>query len=279
MARGISINVGLNEVDPAGYFGWNVKLRGCENDARAMSRIAERQGYAPTLILTQEATSARVFRELALAARSLADGDTLLLTFSGHGSQIDDVTGDEPDLKDEVWLLFDRFILDDEMYNALAQFRVGVRILVVLDSCHSGTAVHFLKLLAEAPSLSERLGLRAELGDHLMPPEIAAEVFDRHRTLFEGLQWANMRGEGFRPSASVILLAASQDNQTAKDGEPNSRFTEKLLEVWDGGEFRGDHASFFQRIVSLMPPIQTPQMTLLGPADRAFLKQRPFTVN
>ena len=39
-----------------------------------------------------------------------------LLTYSGHGGQINDVNNDEPDGLDETWALYDRELVDDELY-------------------------------------------------------------------------------------------------------------------------------------------------------------------
>jgi len=38
-----------------------------------------------------------------LAAKALAAGDLFFMTYSGHGGQVPDVSGDEPDKKDETW--------------------------------------------------------------------------------------------------------------------------------------------------------------------------------
>ena len=40
MAKGISLNIGLNSVDPNHYGGWDGQLAGCENDANDMAEIA-----------------------------------------------------------------------------------------------------------------------------------------------------------------------------------------------------------------------------------------------
>ena len=45
----------------------------------------------------------------------------------------------ETDGFDESWVTYSGFLLDDELYAAYAGFKEGVRILVVSDSCHSGT--------------------------------------------------------------------------------------------------------------------------------------------
>src|SRR6266404_4127827 len=100
MSKGISINIGLNSVDPGHYQGWDGKLRACENDARDMNAIAATLGYESTLILTKDATADRVIKELALAARNLEPGATLFLSYSGHGGQVPDSNGDEDDATD-----------------------------------------------------------------------------------------------------------------------------------------------------------------------------------
>jgi len=40
---------------------------------------------------------------------------------------------------DETWVLYDRQLVDDELYKIWSKFKPGVRILVLSDSCHSGT--------------------------------------------------------------------------------------------------------------------------------------------
>lgn len=71
MANGISIHIGLNSVDPAQYAGWDGKLAACEFDAKDMQALADKQGYKTTLLLTKDATSARVIEAISAAAQTL----------------------------------------------------------------------------------------------------------------------------------------------------------------------------------------------------------------
>ncbi len=154
MPRGLSIHIGLNHVDPNAYSGWDGALSGCINDARDMRAIADGLQYRSTLLLDAEATASRVIGEIGQAAGQLAAGDSLLLTYSGHGGQFDDVNGDEADALDETWVLWDRQLQDDELYALWSRFAAGVRIFVLSDSCHSGT---MLRMVAAYRDLSEQL--------------------------------------------------------------------------------------------------------------------------
>src|SRR5262245_37245617 len=104
MARGISIHIGLNIVDPTCYNGWDGQLSGCLNDALDMQAIANSLGYSSSLITDGQATAANVVRAIGQAAQQLNPDDILLLTYSGHGGQVQDANGDEPDGFDETWV-------------------------------------------------------------------------------------------------------------------------------------------------------------------------------
>jgi peptidoglycan hydrolase-like protein with peptidoglycan-binding domain len=144
MATGMSIHIGLNHVDASAYNGWDGALSGCINDARDMQSIASSLGYQSLLLTDSQATSSRVISEIGQASQALNAGDILLLSYSGHGGQVDDVNGDEPDAMDETWVLWDRQLIDDELYSLWSQFASGVRIFMLSDSCHSGTVLRML---------------------------------------------------------------------------------------------------------------------------------------
>lgn len=141
MAKGISIHVGINRVDPV-LFPSAQALQGCENDAQKMFEVAQSRGFIAEPILGERANFDTVQTAILKAAQQLQSGDVFLFTFAGHGSRRSDVDGDEADFQDETILLFDRILIDDFLRRALwSQFRPGVRIVGVADSCHSGTAL------------------------------------------------------------------------------------------------------------------------------------------
>ena len=141
MAKGISLHIGLNYVDPDAYGGWDGALAGCVNDANDMKAVAASRNFSTTILTNAEATSAKVISEISNAAKALQSGDIFFISYSGHGGQIPDEEGNESDGFDETWVLYDREVIDNELYRLWSQFKTGVRIIVISDSCHSGTIV------------------------------------------------------------------------------------------------------------------------------------------
>lgn len=292
-ARALSLHIGLNTVSAAAYEGWTGPLAACENDANDLAALARKQGMQPTVLLTKKATRVSTLRQLRSAAKTLRKGDLFFLTFSGHGGQVRDVTGDEADKQDETWCLYDSQLIDDELYFELSRFAAGVRVLVLSDSCHSGTVTR-----ARLPETAGAFGARSKM----MPPEVGRRVYAQHQRFYDKLQsdlaqsagktevadpdavLSNLSVTSGRVNAivrkfkaAVILISGCQDNQTSMDGDHNGAFTGQLLQVWNLGAYTGSYAAFHAAIRAGLPSTQTPNLYLLGDVGR-FVAQRPFTV-
>jgi metacaspase-1 len=289
-SRAMSLHIGLNNVSPKHYEGWSGPLAACEFDANDMEAIAKSQGFAAKKLLTKAGTRKAVLAGIRAAAKALKKGDRFLLTYSGHGGQVADSSGDEADKQDETWCLFDGQLIDDELYFELSKFAAGVRILVLSDSCHSGTVT---RARPEPPPP----GMRAKL----MPADVGLRVYEKHASFYDGLQNAVAKAAGKAPladpdavlatlsvqsdriqsiakkfKAAAILISGCQDNQVSLDGDHNGAFTGQLRRIWNNGKFAGNHAQFHAQIVAGMPAAQTPNLFLLGPAG-AFAAERPFS--
>lgn len=290
--KAMSLHLGLNAVSAAAYGGWTGPLAACEFDARDMAAIATMKGMKSTVLLTRKATRANALAAMRAAAGALAAGDLFFLSYSGHGGQVPDVTGEEIDKKDETWCLYDGQLIDDELYAELARFASGVRVLVLSDSCHSGTVTREVPQMTDFP---------ANQRPKLMPEAIAMRTYREHQSFYDKLQRDVAKAAGNdrlvdpdtalaqvaasgrlsaivkRFRARVILISGCQDNQTSMDGDHNGAFTEQLLKVWNNGAFNGNYASFHARIRARLPPTQSPNLFTLGATGR-FLTQKPFTV-
>jgi hypothetical protein len=287
----LSLHVGLNAVDPKHYAGWAGELNACEFDARDMETIARSKSMKPTILLTKRATRKNVLAAIRAAAKRLRSGDFFFLSYSGHGGQVDDVTGEEADKLDETWCLYDAELIDDELYVELARFAKGVRVLVLSDSCHSGTVTR------AAPPRGEGRPGRPKM----MPPAVATRVYRAHQAFYDRLQLNVARAAGAGPTidpdealshvavggrrttiaakckSAVLLISGCQDNQTSMDGDHNGAFTEQLLRVWNHGKFSGNYARLHAQIKAGMDARQTPNLFTMGRAA-AFLRQSPFSV-
>jgi len=305
----MALAIGLNAVDPGHYDGWEGVLTGCEPDARDMSAIAQRQGLAVTTLLTSQATRNAVTAAIHDAATRLHAGDLFVLSYSGHGGQVPDRNGDEQDGLDETWCLFDGELIDDELYGALGEFPAGVRVLVLSDSCHSGTVVKMVRGDFENPPAERRLELhekyfkkalpiRVEPRDRsvrfasppppalqvfrAMPPVMAMQVYFKNKEFYDRIGAAAPRANATTIKCSVILISGCKDEQLSADLGTNGLFTQVLKSVWHDGAFSGDHTRFHAEIldgVRQYNPRQEPAyFKLYGDTDALsrFEHQKPY---
>lgn len=282
MAKGIALTVGLNSVDPEHYAGWAGELNACEYDANDLAAIAKSQEFEVDTLLTKAATRDAVRAKILDAAEKLVSGDIFMLSYSGHGGQVADVTGEERDAADETWCLYDGELIDDELYELWTKFKSAVRILVFSDSCHSGTVTRMARAMAtsELPSnFFEFLTGGGRPAWRFMPLDVANRVYRAHKSFYDNLQ-KSLKPKDFleKINVTVRLISGCQDNQLSSDGTFNGLFTAKLLQVWDNGSFEGNYIDFHELIVGLMPPYQTPNHFVIGSYDEVFEKQKPFTI-
>ena len=109
-----------------------------------------------TVLSNAEATRAGILSAIEDLQSRVKPGDIVVIHYSGHGQQIFDNNGDEIDDLDEAIVPYDALvrytsnykgenhIRDDELANIFAHFRNALgkngQLLVLLDSCHSGSA-------------------------------------------------------------------------------------------------------------------------------------------
>jgi len=282
MAKGKSLHIGLNQVDPDHYAGWRGDLEACEADATSMMEIAASCGYEPQSLMTREATRDEVSAAISKAAQQLEAGDIYMVSYAGHGGQVPDARGDaadEPDGLDETWCLYDGEMIDDELFQLWKKFSPGVRVLVFSDSCHSGTVIRLARNEIDLDASRRQLGAfgRHEARFRFIPPEYARRTYELNKEFYDQLK-RSVPPERGQPDARVRLISGCQDNQTSADGAFHGLFTEILLAVWNDGAFQGDYAAFVSEIRHRMPDSQKPNHFVIGPDNPAYDQQRPFTI-
>ncbi|MEL6733306.1 MAG: caspase family protein [Bacteroidota bacterium] len=103
MGKRYSLHVGLNNVDWRSYKAKVPELPTCEADAYAMANICEFAGVESLELLIGELALKQSFiNKMKNYAKLLKENDFLIITFSGHGTQLTDSSFDERDGKDEA---------------------------------------------------------------------------------------------------------------------------------------------------------------------------------
>lgn len=274
--KGYSLHIGLNKVNPAKYSGWSGPLTACEADADDMEAIAKSRGYSKiTKLLTTKATRAAVINTLNSYATQMKAGDILFVSYSGHGGQIPDYSGEEADNKDETWCLYDGQLIDDELKILWKKFAKGVRIFVLSDSCHSGTVTRDA-LVRDAHAT----GLGAP---RAMPAAIAIKTYRDNKGFYDSII-ATINDAGVQNvlmndiNPSVRLISGCQDNQLSYDGTFNGLFTGNLLKAWNNGAFNGNYTDFYGKIMTYMPNYQSPKHSVIGTPITGYGLEKPFTI-
>jgi metacaspase-1 len=275
--KGLSLHVGLNEISPDHYGGSNGRLEACVNDAEAMEKLATAQGFEVLAVLRDsQGTRQAVKDQFTQAAKTLKSGDIFLFTYSGHGSFVPDENGDETDKFDETWCLYDGMLIDDEVYQMWQEFAPGVRVLVLLDCCHSGTAIKDFVPAPVGGQAVKRPRLRA------LPLSIAKKTWMTNRDMYKAISDATAGSAASAaakdPACTVTLISGCQDNQVSIDDWPNGAFTAQVLAAWNNGAFQGTLGDFHAQIKAAMSSDQQPNLYTVGAVDLAFAGQRPFTV-
>jgi subtilisin family serine protease len=285
--KGYSLHIALNAVDPAKYNNWNGQLFGCENDAIIYQTVAEQAKFTSiTSLITKKATSVNVLGALKKAAADLEQGDLFLISYSGHGGTIADENGDEDDLQDETWCLYDRQLIDDELFEAFSAFKAGVRILMFSDSCHSGTVARFVP--GDSKELAEQMKREQEIEDtytrqgyhsRLVPKEIQPQI---NAAQDKVLKPVKEKPPVFKKNidAAVMLFAACQDSESARELGENGVFTATIKKIIKSGLFSdiNNYKDLYKKIKAVIPKVQSPNLFVYGKTASAFNTGFPFSI-
>ena len=145
-----ALSVGINE-----YPGTENDLRGCVNDAHDWSEVLRGQGFQTELLLDEQATLDKMRRRMEGVIDGAHYGDTVVITYSGHGTWLPDSGTDEPDGRDEALCPHDIMergpLSDDELFQIFTRRDRGVKLIFISDSCHSGSVSRFANFGGEAP--------------------------------------------------------------------------------------------------------------------------------
>jgi metacaspase-1 len=243
-------------------------LRGCLNDVDQVRGLIQSRLRFPdrgiSTLTDAAATTAAIVDRLHWLVEDASAGDTLLFHYSGHGSQVEDVHGDElDDNLDEIICPYDLDwtdpFTDDDLYQVVRRLPAGVNLTVFLDCCHSGTGLRELRGGAGPTACEPGARRRPRF---MEPPQGG----DRR------LRLRAMRRFGARAAQSgAILVAACRSDQVAADasigGDYHGAFTYYLCQALEESACASSYSALIQRVRRLLDENgfdQVPQLE--GPA-------------
>ncbi|KAG8745621.1 Ca(2+)-dependent cysteine protease [Ceratobasidium sp. 414] len=201
------------------YPGGSAPLNGCINDVFNIKRfLIDHFQYAEEdiRILTDsesshgevgeaESTRENIIQYIDWLVSDAEPDDSLFFHYSGHGSNQDDLDGDEYDGKDESICPTDYetagVLVDDELHELLVKpLPEGAGLTTLFDSCHSGSVL-------DLPWTYETTGAIKEPDDLQGEAEEEAAAIDAHQKRFK---WS---------PADVISLSGCRDSQTSADSQ------------------------------------------------------------
>lgn len=188
------------------------KLQGSLNDIETMRQVLiTRWGFPEgniRLLTDEQATREGMLTALNQFVHETGRNDTVYIHYSGHGSQVEDLNGDEPDDKlDETLVPQDGRtgtvpdITDDEL-DAIFGKLPTKNAFIVLDSCHSGTATRSIAFRTRSIPQDTRVDLYLHISE--------AQV--------------QTRGNIQLLPAQYVLMTGAASHQEALDGPVNGRF-------------------------------------------------------
>ncbi|MCC6410711.1 MAG: S8 family serine peptidase [Saprospiraceae bacterium] len=275
LVKAISLHIGINNVDPGYYKGHVPPLSGCISDMEKMEALAKTKGFSTQTMRNSEATREAILQFLVEQSGELDKNDILLITYAGHGAPIPDQDGDEADLHDESWVTYNGFLLDDELNRHFTLFKEGVRILVVSDSCHSGTMNRYLSAARSGLPMPRGSAQKARF----LPLDVVKKILNDNkqpaRALRLKMETARAKEEY---KAAILLLAACQDDQYAMETTNGGVFTNHLVELVSANGKTYNYNDCISTIREKMPVTQIPKLNPLGSAAERFADQLIFSI-
>lgn len=241
--------IGIND-----YPGTENDLRGCVNDAHDWTQALDNRGFVVNTLLDAAATKVAMVSAMTQTIAEAGEGGLVVFTYSGHGTWVPDLSGDEPDGRDEALCPWDiaegNALLDDEIEAIFAKRARGVRILLISDSCHSGSVTR-----GDSSELDPELPRARFLPPQVwMPAEQLVNVAQRPRQLSGGLA----------RSGGDLLLAGCTDIQLSWDtrfkNRANGAFTYYALKTLASLDAKTTYQDWIKAISpTYLPTNQLPQ--------------------
>jgi hypothetical protein len=266
-----SLNIGIND-----YPGTGNDLSGCRNDANDWREALEARGFKATSLLDAAATKSNMHEAISKIVGDTGRDDIAVITYSGHGTWVPDEDADEVDGRDEALCPYDitegRILTDDELYEIFSERKRGARIIVISDSCHSGTVNRASSFMP---------GNENETWNFQKIRFLAPEFYikDDAARLRRARQVEKMKARGKIRAASVLLSGCKDDEYSYDawfNGRPNGAFTYAALQTLKSLPDTAAYRDWHKEIRKILPHVNYPQTPQLSGSWRQRAEWRVF---
>lgn len=266
--KAASLHIGINTVDQKFYGGKVPDLNGCVPDMIELSKLFAELGYKTHTLRNSEATIQKIRDTILELGNALSPSGILVITYAGHGAPLQNKDNDdEATGKDQAWVTYDGFLLDDELNIIFSNLQANIRVLLLSDSCYSGSMLRALDLDSEFNT------------NRSITFEDVEEILALHNLSVKDL---NVRGRSIvrpEPKASVKLISACTDDQPALESPAGGLFTLTLVNTFR--QLQGvniNYLAFKDRILEKIGRRQQPQLENSGTPNPVFDAQFPFQI-
>jgi hypothetical protein len=210
-------------------------------------------------------------------------GDNLVITYSGHGTYQPDTDGDEVDGLDEALCPYDiqtnrAALIDDEIRVIFGARKPGVRLLLISDSCHSGTVTRAAPAEPEADAPRPRF---MPMGNWLPENELPRNRTGDVAATIPALSSASPFLGGYAKQEGDLLLAGCKEgpNNFSYDakiaGRYNGAFTYYSLKTLKTLKPDATYAQWHKAICNYLPSASYPQSPQIF-GDKAARQRKVF---
>ena len=216
-AKRVGLFVGVSE-----YADPGIRQLTCSHtDAINMEKVMKNSGAfaSTTLLLNKDATLQAIRNALTDIVSSTGPGDTVLIYWSGHGGSCSNTDPNDPEALEAYLVphdgqLDDTFgtMLTDKTFGRWIQELDGRRVMVILDTCHSGGQIEGMKDVKKAPLNRDGTPKHSR---GVVTPNLPKGAKWKHTTFLEG-QKVHFKAIGQRDAA---VLAACTFNQFSFERE------------------------------------------------------------
>lgn len=259
MGKGRLLTINLNRVNQQIYNGWDGKLSDTDTDASKIQLALP--NFEITELKDDTASISNVIYAIYDLAQQTKADDLAVIYYSGHGAEGYDTVIEENGFNfDQAWCLFDGLLKDNQMKQCLSFFKKGTRVVLISDSCHSGSmyrsgmVLNGYKIKAIPKTIQE----------NLIP-------------ISEALMILTQLKATTKIECALKYFGGCQENQYSYSTGSGGLFTKAFLKTLFSNP-NYPYYTLFKKLLAEMPQNQTPAYYNNKKSDKLFDTKRAFWV-